>query len=101
MAASQRSVPQQVLVDTQAWLERAVIGLNLCPFAKAVHVKGQIHYAVSSAGDPAALLVELAAELRALAGELVARLRSAPAGVARKVAGELRAELDRDWSEPS
>lgn len=42
-----------------------------------------------------------AGELRALAGELVARLRSAPAGVARKVAGELRAELDRDWSEPS
>ena len=31
------------------WLEHAVIGLNLCPFAKAVHVKGQIHYAVSTA----------------------------------------------------
>ena len=35
--------------DMRRWLERAVIGLNLCPFAKAVHVKGQIHYAVSAA----------------------------------------------------
>jgi len=32
--------------DTRRWLERAVIGLNLCPFAKAVHAKRQIHYAV-------------------------------------------------------
>lgn len=28
----------------QQWLERAVIGLNLCPFARAVHVKGQIRW---------------------------------------------------------
>lgn len=54
---------------TRNWLERAVIGLNLCPFAKAVHVKGQIHYAVSDAETPAALLADLAREL----GELVAR----------------------------
>ena len=26
--------------DTQAWLTRAVVGLNLCPFAKAVMAKG-------------------------------------------------------------
>jgi hypothetical protein len=32
------------IADTVRWLERAVIGLNLCPFAKAPHVKGQIHY---------------------------------------------------------
>ena len=32
-----------VLSDTRIWLERAVIGLNLCPFAKGVQVKGQIH----------------------------------------------------------
>ena len=37
------------ITDTVRWLERAVIGLNLCPFAKAPHVKGQIHYAVSEA----------------------------------------------------
>jgi len=36
-----------VIADTHRWLQRAVIGLNLCPFAKAVDVKGQVHYAVS------------------------------------------------------
>ena len=57
----------QVERDTRAWLERAVIGLNLCPFAKAVYVKGQIHFVVSTAGDARALLDDLARELRALA----------------------------------
>ncbi|MGH6626289.1 MAG: DUF1415 domain-containing protein [Burkholderiaceae bacterium] len=55
-----------VVQDTRAWLERAVIGLNLCPFAKAVHVKGQIHYAVSEASDAEALLHDLVQELKAL-----------------------------------
>ena len=45
----------QVLADMQRWLERAVIGLNLCPFAKAVHVKGQIHYAITAASDAEAM----------------------------------------------
>jgi hypothetical protein len=52
---------------TQAWLEKAVIGLNLCPFAKSVHVKKQIRYAVSAALSPEALLVDLATELQFLA----------------------------------
>ncbi|TAM44389.1 MAG: DUF1415 domain-containing protein [Burkholderiaceae bacterium] len=56
----------QVRQDTCRWLERAVIGLNLCPFAKAVHVKGQVHYAVSAASDPQALLGDLEFELKAL-----------------------------------
>jgi len=47
----------------QRWLEQAVIGLNLCPFAKAVHVKGQIHYAVSAATDAIELLAELRQQL--------------------------------------
>jgi len=46
----------QVKADTRRWLERAVIGLNLCPFAKAVHAKGQIHYAVYLPDDADALL---------------------------------------------
>ena len=46
---------QTVEQDTCRWLERAVIGLNLCPFAKSVHVKGQVHYAVSAATDGPAL----------------------------------------------
>lgn len=56
----------QVLLDTVAWLERAVIGLNLCPFAKSVHVKGQVHYAVSQATDAAGLLEDLKFELNQL-----------------------------------
>jgi hypothetical protein len=62
------SLPAQDIVvrDTIAWLERAVIGLNLCPFAKSVHVKGQIHYAVSAAQTAEQLLVDLKQELQAL-----------------------------------
>jgi uncharacterized protein len=56
-----------VLALTVRWLERAVIGLNLCPFAKSVHVKGQIHYAISRATEPSVALDLLAHELQALA----------------------------------
>lgn len=52
--------------DTVRWLERAVIGLNLCPFAKGVHAKGQIHYAVTFTEDPAQVLDVLRSELSAL-----------------------------------
>ena len=52
---------------TRAWVEQVVIGLNLCPFAKGVHGKGQIHYVVSSATEGAQLLQELGDELKALA----------------------------------
>ena len=52
--------------DMRGWLERAVIGLNLCPFAKAVHVRGQIHYAVSRAQTTAVLADELMRELQTL-----------------------------------
>lgn len=57
---------ESIIAATQLWLEKAVIGLNLCPFAKAVHVKKQIRYVVSSATTPEALLEELIAELRTL-----------------------------------
>lgn len=57
---------EQVIAHTQRWLERAVIGLNLCPFAKAVHVKQQIHYAVSLAVGHADIRLALVAELRDL-----------------------------------
>jgi hypothetical protein len=57
----------QALVDTRAWLEKAVIGLNLCPFAKAVHTKGQIRWVLSNAQAPRALLEDLVRELQLLA----------------------------------
>jgi uncharacterized protein len=56
-----------VLADTRRWLERAVIGLNLCPFAKSVVAHDQVRWVVSTARDREALAQELAAELRALA----------------------------------
>jgi len=52
--------------DTRRWLERAVIGLNLCPFAKAVHVKGQVHYAVTFSRDTVTLRQDLTTELQNL-----------------------------------
>lgn len=52
-----------VINETQSWLERAVIGLNLCPFAKAVHVKKQIRYAISDARDSETLLKDLIDEM--------------------------------------
>ncbi|MDO8314010.1 MAG: DUF1415 domain-containing protein [Rugosibacter sp.] len=56
----------EVITATQRWLERAVIGLNLCPFAKTVHVKRQVRYAVSSAQTSDAVLDDLERELRTL-----------------------------------
>ena len=53
--------------QTRLWLERAVIGLNLCPFAKAVHVKRQVRYVVSHATDEEGLLGDLLHELQLLA----------------------------------
>lgn len=49
----------QALALTRAWVEHAVIGLNLCPFAKPVHVHDQIEYRVSTATDEAALSQDL------------------------------------------
>jgi hypothetical protein len=59
------------IAQTRRWLERAVIGLNLCPFAKAVHAKGQVRYVLSDATTESALLAEL--------GEELLLLRDAPA----------------------
>lgn len=57
---------QIYLEDTQRWLEKAVIGLNLCPFAKAVHVKGEIAYFVSMAEDTSEILKVLKEQLISL-----------------------------------
>jgi hypothetical protein len=57
----------EAIAATRAWLERAVIGLGLCPFARAVHMKDQIRYVVSAARHTDALLDDLERELRLLA----------------------------------
>lgn len=57
----------KALQATRAWVEHAVIGLNLCPFAKAVQVKDLMRYMLTDARDTGALLAVLRAELQLLA----------------------------------
>jgi uncharacterized protein len=59
--------PDLAIAQTRAWVEQAVVGLNLCPFAKAPFTKGQIRWVCSDAGDAQALLAQLMDELRLLA----------------------------------
>ena len=52
--------------DTQLWLTRAVVGLNLCPFAKAVMAKGQVRYVVTELTEPEQVLKLLQSEMQTL-----------------------------------
>lgn len=55
-----------IIAQTQEWLHKAVIGLNLCPFAKSVQVKQQIRFVVSQAQTPEQLVEDLVNELAML-----------------------------------
>lgn len=55
-----------LIAATRTWLERAVIGLNLCPFAKSVHVNQRVRYCVSGAQYADELLEDLTRELEYL-----------------------------------
>ena len=57
---------EEVLAATRRWLEQAVIGLNLCPFAKSVYVKDQVRLVVSRARHLDAFLDDLDRELELL-----------------------------------
>ena len=57
----------QALAATRAWVAGAVVGLNLCPFAKAPLVKGQIRYVACESDDPRAVMTLLCDEMRTLA----------------------------------
>lgn len=63
----ERRSRDEIVAATQRWLTRAVIGLNLCPFAKSVHVKNQIRYVVSEARSIEDVVVDLSKELQTLA----------------------------------
>ena len=66
--ASPDGVPAALAIaETRAWVRRAVIGLNLCPFARAVDVKDQIRYVFTDATDAETLLATLVVELQRLA----------------------------------
>lgn len=56
-----------ILATTKHWLTRAVIGLNLCPFAKSVYVKEQVRYVISRSDSDHDILQELESELLYLA----------------------------------
>lgn len=56
-----------VITATRLWLEKAVIGLSLCPFAKAVYLKNQVRFIVSNAPHLDGLLEDLDRELDFLA----------------------------------
>lgn len=57
---------RRAIAHTRAWVERAVVGLNLCPFAKAPLVKGQLRFVVFEGDDPRALLAALCEEMKVL-----------------------------------
>ena len=57
--AADASRDAAIVREVEQWLVRAVIGLNLCPFARSVHVKRQIAFRVSHATDPEAVLADL------------------------------------------
>lgn len=57
---------KKVLIETQNWLEKAVIGLNLCPFAKSVYIKNQIRFKISGAQTEEELLEDLQVEMQLL-----------------------------------
>ena len=50
--------------DVQHWLEQAVVGLNLCPFAKAVVAHDRLRVRVSETRDPDVLMQQLEEELQ-------------------------------------
>lgn len=58
---------EEIVLATRTWLTTVVIGLNLCPFAQAVHARQQIRYVVSDANTAEALLADLLEELKTLA----------------------------------
>lgn len=61
-------IPDDSLIsETQEWLDKAVIGLNLCPFAKAVSNKKQVRFKVSSSVTTESLLEDLMVEMQLLA----------------------------------
>jgi uncharacterized protein len=93
------------LADTRRWLERAVIGLNLCPFAKAVHVKGQVHYAASEAEDAQGVLEDFTRELEGLlalpARERDTTLLVVPRGMGDFLTWRTSSPSTTSWRAPS
>lgn len=72
----QAALRDRVIDETRLWLERAVIGLNLCPFARAEYVRNRIAFRVSGAETTAALTADLEEALRELVASGPARIET-------------------------
>ena len=48
----------EIIAATRRWLERSVIGLNLCPFAESVYRTGRVRICVSEQRSASGLLQE-------------------------------------------
>jgi len=57
---------EAIIAATRLWLERSVIGLNLCPFAESVYRADRVRFRVSEQRSASALLDDLRSELREL-----------------------------------
>src|SRR3979490_2444161 len=66
VAEDSRITSDEIIASTRRWLERSVIGLNLCPFAESVYRGGRVRFRVSEQRSASALLDELRAELSGL-----------------------------------
>ena len=62
-----RITNEEVISATRRWVEKAVIGLNLCPFAENPYRGERVRFYVSEQRSAAGLLEELRAELTRLA----------------------------------
>jgi hypothetical protein len=65
---------ETIIARTRCWIERVVVELNLCPFARKPCESGQVRYAVSAAHRSEELLADVQSELELLratdAGEI-------------------------------
>jgi hypothetical protein len=66
LGSTNESTPTTIIAATKRWLERAVIGLQLCPFAASVELSGRIRYVVSEQDSSEGLLTDLTRELLSL-----------------------------------
>ncbi len=63
---AERASPEAVLAETREWIERVVVGLDLCPFAAEPLGQGRVRLRVSDARTPERLASDLAEELARL-----------------------------------
>jgi hypothetical protein len=63
VAEDSRITSDEIIAATRRWLERSVIGLNLCPFAESVYRGDRVRFRVSEQRSASALLEEFRSEI--------------------------------------